>query len=102
MPQTGNLPPGVPSPKETLGYQIIRWCKEYIRTPDGERAGEPWEFTDEQLRFVLWFYSIKPDGRWAYSAGTLRRAKGWGPAQDSSPRISCDRCVLGALPVQSL
>jgi phage terminase large subunit-like protein len=72
------LPEGVPSPKETLGYEIIRWAQTYIVQPDGERAGEPWVFTKEQLRFVLWLYSINPDGTWRYSAGTLRRAKGWG------------------------
>ncbi|WP_326827420.1 hypothetical protein [Streptomyces sp. NBC_01751] len=76
--QTGNLPEGVPSPKETLGYEVIRWCSKYIVQPDGDRAGEPWQFTKEQLRFVLWFYAIKPDGTWRFSAGTLRRAKGWG------------------------
>lgn len=76
--QTGNLPAGVPAPRDTLGYQVIRWCQKYIVQPDGERAGEPWEFTPEQLRFVLWFYSINEDGTWKYSAGTLRRAKGWG------------------------
>ncbi|MFD8886433.1 hypothetical protein ACFV0H_28515 [Streptomyces erythrochromogenes] len=76
--QTGNLPAGVPKPNETLGYQIIRWCQKYIVQPDGDRAGESWQFTPEQLRFVLWFYSIKPDGSWTYSAATLRRAKGWG------------------------
>ncbi len=78
MAQTGNLPEGVPSPKETLGYEIIRWCSKYIVQPDGDRAGEPWEFTKEQLRFVLWYYAIDEDGGWRYSAGTLRRAKGWG------------------------
>lgn len=78
MPQTGNLEPGVPSPKETLGYQIIRWCQTYVVTPDGDRAGEPWKFTPEQLRFVLWLYAINPDGSWKYSAATLRRSKGWG------------------------
>ncbi|WP_079045258.1 MULTISPECIES: terminase large subunit [unclassified Streptomyces] len=76
--QTGNLPESIPSPKETLGYHVIRWAKKYVVTPDGDRAGEPWEFTPEQLKFVLWFYAIKPDGTWKYSAGTLRRAKGWG------------------------
>jgi hypothetical protein len=76
--QTGNLPEGVPSPKETLGYEIIRWAQKYIVQPDGDRAGESWVFTKEQLRFVLWFYAIKPDGTWLFSAGTLRRAKGWG------------------------
>lgn len=76
--QTGNLPAGVPSPRDTLGYQIIRWAKKYLVTPDGEKAGQPWEFTPEQLRFVLWFYAINEDGSWAYAAATLRRSKGWG------------------------
>ncbi|MFK0231225.1 hypothetical protein ACIQUL_36275 [Streptomyces sp. NPDC090303] len=61
-----------------MGYEVIRWCSKYIVQPDGDRAGESWKFTKEQLRFVLWFYAIKPDGTWRYSAGTLRRAKGWG------------------------
>ncbi|WP_416972549.1 hypothetical protein [Streptomyces sp. 4F14] len=76
--QTGNLPPGVPSTRESLGYKIIRWAKDNIVQPDGDNAGEPWVFTQEQLRFVLWFYAINPDGSWKYSAATLRRAKGWG------------------------
>lgn len=76
--QTGNLPAGVPKPNETLGYQIIRWAQKYIVQPDGDRAGESWQFTPEQLRFVLWFYAISPDGTWKFSAATLRRAKGWG------------------------
>ena len=76
--QTGNLPEGVPSPSETLGYEIIRWAQKYIVQPDGDRAGESWQFTREQLRFVLWLYAINPDGTWRYSAATLRRAKGWG------------------------
>ncbi|CCB74385.1 protein of unknown function [Streptantibioticus cattleyicolor NRRL 8057 = DSM 46488] len=25
--QTGNLPDGVPSPRESLGYQVIRWAQ---------------------------------------------------------------------------
>ncbi|GAA4104593.1 hypothetical protein [Streptomyces hundungensis] len=78
MAQTGNLPKGVPAPNETLGYQIIRWAQKYIVQPDGDSAGEPWKFTPEQLKFVLWFYAINPDGTWKYAAGTLRRAKGWG------------------------
>ncbi|MFI5865858.1 hypothetical protein [Streptomyces sp. NPDC051546] len=76
--QSGNLPPGVPKTPDSLGYEIIRWCRKYIVQPDGDRAGESWEFTQEQIRFVLWFYAINPDGSWKYSAATLRRAKGWG------------------------
>ncbi|MFC4501740.1 MULTISPECIES: hypothetical protein [Streptomyces] len=76
--QTGNLPPGVPKTNESLGYRIIEWAQTYIVQPDGDSAGQPWKFTPEQLRFVLWFYALNRDGTWQYSAATLRRAKGWG------------------------
>lgn len=77
-PQTGNLPKGVPTPYETLGYQILRWCESYIVQPDGETAGEPWRFTPEQKRFLLWAYSIDENGQWRYQRVSLRRSKGWG------------------------
>ncbi|MBB5123287.1 hypothetical protein FHS36_006769 [Streptomyces eurocidicus] len=78
MPLTGNTPPGVPHPTRSLGYGIIRWCQDYVLQPDGERAGEPWRFSPEQLRFVLWLYAIDERGRWLYRSAALRRAKGWG------------------------
>lgn len=77
-PQTGNLPVGVPTPYESLGYQILRWAEQYIVQPDGENAGEPWRFTKEQKRFILWMYSVDRKGRWLYPDISLRRAKGWG------------------------
>jgi hypothetical protein len=85
--QTGNLPDGVPHPSETLGYQILRWCSKYIVHPDGRKAGQPWEFTKEQKRFILWAYTLKPDEEltggeeespWLYPEVSLRRSKGWG------------------------
>ncbi|MFJ8041200.1 hypothetical protein ACIRBX_11910 [Kitasatospora sp. NPDC096147] len=78
MAQTGNIPAGVPHPSRSLGYQIIRWAQTYIVQPDGENAGQPWRFTPEQLRFVLWMYAIDDKGRWLYRSCALRRAKGWG------------------------
>jgi hypothetical protein len=84
-PQTGNLPKGVPHPKDTLGYQILRWCETYIVHPDGRHAGKPWTFTPEQKRFILWAYALKPDDQvteedspWLYREVSLRRSKGWG------------------------
>lgn len=86
-PQTGNLPKGVPAPHETLGYGILRWCSKYIITPDGKRAGKPWQFTNEQKRFILWAYALKSREDWPtgddesyflYTNISLRRAKGWG------------------------
>lgn len=85
-PQTGNLPSGVPAPNETLGYAILRWCSEYIVHPDGPKAGKPWQFTNEQKRFILWAYALKSPEEWPegenesyfrYTNVSLRRAKGW-------------------------
>ena len=76
--QTGNLPEGLPHPTRSLGYQILRWAKKYIVQPDGENAGKPWIFTDEQKRFILWMYAIDEKGRWVYQNISLRRSKGWG------------------------
>ncbi|MDH6705396.1 hypothetical protein P3T27_002106 [Kitasatospora sp. MAA19] len=78
MPQTGNIPPGVPHPSRSLGYQIIRWAQKYILQPDGETAGQPFRFSPEQLRYVLWMYAIDDQGKWLYRSAALRRAKGWG------------------------
>ncbi|GES18800.1 terminase [Acrocarpospora pleiomorpha] len=76
--QTGNLREGVPHPSRSLGYQILRWAETYIVQPDGENAGEPWQFTIEQKRFILWLYAIDAKGKWLYSTACLRRSKGWG------------------------
>ncbi|OKI24426.1 terminase large subunit [Streptomyces sp. CB03911] len=74
--QTGNLPSGLP--ERTLGWHIIAWCSRYIRQPDGEHAGRPWQFTREQVTFVLWFYALDDAGKFAYRRAILRRSKGWG------------------------
>lgn len=83
------LPPGLP--EKTLGWDVLGWCSSYIRQPDGPDAGMPWRFTPEQVRFVLWWLAIDGRGRWLYSRGVLRRAKGWG----KSP-------VVGALALAEL
>src|SRR5690554_6405745 len=64
-------------PELTLGWQILGWTREYLLQPDGPNAGEPWVFTDEQARFVLWFYAIDQRGRFVYPYAMLRRMKGW-------------------------
>lgn len=83
------LPPGLP--EKTLGWDVLGWCSSYIRQPDGPDAGAPWKFTPEQVRFVLWWYAVDGRGRWLFSRGVLRRAKGWG----KSP-------VVGALALAEL
>jgi hypothetical protein len=74
--QTGNIPDTAPA--HTLAWEILTWAEENIVQPDGENAGDPWVFTDEQIRFLAHFYALKPDGKWVYRTASLRRAKGWG------------------------
>lgn len=65
-------------PQRTLGWQAIDWAAEYLRQPDGPEAGEPWAYTHEQMRFLLWWLAVNERGGWLNRSGHLRRAKGWG------------------------
>jgi hypothetical protein len=46
--------------------------------PGGPNAGTPFVPTQEQFRFLAWWYAIGEDGRFVYRSGLLRRMKGWG------------------------
>lgn len=70
------LPEGLP--ELTLGWEVLDWMGAYIRQPDGPNAGEIFDLTEEQVRFILWWYAITPEGRWLHIRGVLRRSKGWG------------------------
>ncbi len=73
-----SIPDTVPPPDRTLGWAVLDWTAAWLLQPDGPTAGEPWEFTREQARWVLRWYRIDARGRFAYRRGTLRRCKGWG------------------------
>lgn len=65
-------------PARTLGWQALAWTAEYLRQPDGPDAGGPWNFTNEQARFLLNWFAVDEYGRFVYRRGMLRRLKGWG------------------------
>jgi hypothetical protein len=66
-------------PEKTLGDGIVQWMFDYLIQPTGPRAGEPFLVTQEQFRFLLWWYAVDPhSGRFIYRNGLLRRLKGWG------------------------
>lgn len=74
--QTGNAPSE--APKRTLAWELLAWAQRFIVQPDGERAGHPWKFTPEQIRFLAHWFAVDDRGKWVYSTGSLRRSKGWG------------------------
>lgn len=65
-------------PERTLGWVVINWLYDYVLTPGGPHAGKPFLPTMEQVRFLLWWYAVDENGRFAYRSGVLRRMKGWG------------------------
>jgi hypothetical protein len=65
-------------PEHTLGWSAMDWASTYLLQPDGSRAGQTWTFTEEQMRFVAWWYAIDRSGKFLKTRGVLRRAKGWG------------------------
>lgn len=70
----------VPPENRTLGWAALEWSS-CLRQPDGENAGQPWIFTNEQVRIVLRWYEITDRGRFRYRRGVIRRLKGWGRAR---------------------
>lgn len=77
-------------PKYTLGWQVLQWTADYLIQPDGPNSGEPWRYTNEQARFILWWYALDPEtNKFAYRTGTLRRMKGWG----KDPLLASVACV---------
>lgn len=65
-------------PQRSLGWAILNWLYKYVRQPSGPRAGEPFLPTDEQARWILWWYAVDSRGRFIYRKAVLRRLKGWG------------------------
>lgn len=76
------LPAGVP--EYTLGYECATWIAQNIRVGSGKFAGEPFRLSDDQFRFVLWFYGFDPErwdgwnNPWLYQRGVRRLSKGSG------------------------
>jgi hypothetical protein len=70
------LPDGIPA--LTLGWEAVRFAAKYLRHPNGPHAGQRWSFVDSQLKYLLWWYAVDEDGRWLYSHGVRRLAKGSG------------------------
>src|SRR5690606_33355988 len=51
---------------------------EYVTQPSGPRAGLPFVPTNEQFRFILWWYAVDVAGMFVYRQGLLRCLMGWG------------------------
>lgn len=73
-------PQGFILPKLTLGWQVLAWVEENLLADETDDEGNqlPFDLTDEQKRFILWFYAIDEHGRFLYREVVLQRLKGHG------------------------
>src|SRR5688572_9592458 len=62
-------------PELTLGWEALAFAGRWLLH---DTTGEPWRYTLEQARFLLWWYAIDEDGRFNFRDGVLQRLKGWG------------------------
>lgn len=101
MPWRGASRPGE---FPTLGFAVADWIEQHCVIPDGDRMGEPFVLTDEQLMFTLRFYALRPDASaddppssaWRYPrGGQLVRPQKWGKA----PFVSALICAEAQGPV---
>lgn len=85
-PKSGWLLPAV-----SLGWGVLSWCGYWLR-----HNGEPWQFTMEQARFLLWFYALEPSNLVFMShSAVFQRLKGHG----KDPLASCVSAVSAFGPV---
>lgn len=86
-----SLPEGLPEDHGlfTLGWDLLDWGTEWLVQPDGFDKGTPWVYTNDQARFLLWFYAIDENGRWVYNRAYRERAKGVG----KTPMVAAIACT---------
>lgn len=61
-------------PALSLGWRVLAWCGKWLR----DKHGQPWQFTPEQTRFILWYFAVDEAGDFLYHSAVLQRLKGWG------------------------
>lgn len=60
-------------PERTLGWRALSFAGYWL-----ENKGQPWMYTMEQARFLLWFWSLDEQGQLDYHSAVLQRMKGHG------------------------
>lgn len=73
---TTTMPAGFP--RLTIGWDVIEHASQWLVQPNGPKAGQPWQPTDSQARWLAWWYAVNEEGRWLFHHGSRRLAKGSG------------------------
>lgn len=76
-------------PERTLGWEVLGWTGVWLQ----HGRNQPWRYTLEQARFVLWWFAVDDTGRFLFHDGVLQRLKGWG--KDPLGATLCATELLG-------
>lgn len=60
-------------PEQSLAWDAFAFAGQWLL-----HKGKPWKYTMEQARFLLWFFSLTPQGQFDFHSAVLQRLKGWG------------------------
>lgn len=62
-------------PAASLGWGFLSWTTYWLTG----KGGQPWMWTPEQTRFLLWYYALEIDtADFTFHSAALQRLKGWG------------------------
>ncbi|WP_141772743.1 terminase [Mycobacterium malmoense] len=78
-------------PEHSMGWEVLGWCGLWLR----DMKGQPWEFTPEQARFLLWYHGIDGGGRLLHRTAVFQRLKGHG----KDPLACAESCAHAFGPV---
>jgi hypothetical protein len=81
--------PEPPPANRTLGWAVADWMVDNL--VHGV-TGDPLEISGEMLDFLLLFYQVDENGRWAYDRAALRRARGTGKSPIGADIACAELC----------
>jgi hypothetical protein len=93
------LPVGWPEDQgvRSAGPEVLAWTETTLSQPDGDRAGEHWQWRESQSRFVLWWYALDEEGAYLWRRAQVVLPKGSG----KSPMAAALACAELAGPCAS-
>lgn len=74
----------------TLAWDVLAWAEEMLAQPDGDDAGDPWQWTAYQARILSWWYAVDKNGNWTTRRGQIVMPKGAGKSPFAAAIACCE------------
>ena len=86
------LPVGWPESQgvKSAGPGVLAWSEIVLAQPDGDAAGQPWQWRESQARFVSWWYALDEDGSYLWRRGQIVLPKGAGKSPMAAALACCE------------